>query len=212
MAFGALLAAVLFLLFGPDTAAPLSWEALHSLLRLEEPAGAVLDRKVLVLLALVLALPISVFLLPPVMNRLAHRLSRPFVEKDAPPLPRFRWSFLAEGCIWAAGSWLLMGTSLWVILQAVAPRPPEWTWDAWALTTGCLALAYVAGFIILLVPSGLGVREFFLTLLLVNPEQGLDKATVVLTVVLLRLVWTTAEMVLAGVVYWLPRQKVISNQ
>jgi uncharacterized membrane protein YbhN (UPF0104 family) len=228
MAFGALLAALLFLLVGPDTAAPLSWEALLSLLRLkepvtfsasfftrptaslnillrlEEPAAALPDRRVLVLLALLLSLPIGVFLLPPVMNRLAHRLSRPFVGKDAPALPRFRWSGLAEGCLWAAGSWFLLGTSLWVMLQAVPSRPPDWAWDAWALTTGCLALAYVAGFIILVVPSGLGVREFFLTLLLVNPKQGLDKATVVVTVVLLRLVWTTAELVLVAVVYWLP--------
>jgi uncharacterized membrane protein YbhN (UPF0104 family) len=214
MAAGALLAAVLFLLLGPDSAAGLDWGALGGLFRLEEPAGTVLDRKVFGLLALALFLPLGVLILPPVFNHLAHRLSRPFREKDAPPLPPFRAGFLAEGLLWATCSWFLMGTSLWVLLQGTLVRPPPWAWDTWALFTASLALAYVAGFIILVVPSGLGVREFFLTLLLANPKEGRDRASIVLAVVVLRLVWTAAEVVLAAVLYWFPtpEQKEIAKR
>ena len=57
------------------------------------------------------------------------------------------------------------------------------------------------------IPSGLGVREFFLTLFLV-PELASEgqaaRGTAVLTVIVLRLVWTVAELGMAGVVYCLP--------
>jgi len=56
-------------------------------------------------------------------------------------------------------------------------------------------------------PSGLGVREFFLTLFLVNPHEGRPRASILLAVLLLRLVWTAAELVTAGIVYWLPDQR-----
>ncbi len=64
-----------------------------------------------------------------------------------------------------------------------------------------VGLSYVIGFVVLIAPGGLGVREFMLTLLL-TPElvgvEGMDReqarATVVLAVLVLRLVWTAAEL------------------
>ncbi len=204
MATGALLAAVLFALLGPAGSGPIPWEALRGLFRLETPAGSVLDWKLLAVLALMLLAPIGIPTLPPIFNRLAERLSRPFREKDAGPLPRFGWAALAEGVAITSGAWLLLSAALWAILQAVLTEPPAWTGHTWGLYTAYMGLAYVAGFIIILVPSGLGVREFFLTLFLVNPAQGMSRASVLLAVLLLRLVWTAAELVVAGVAYWLP--------
>ena len=74
-------------------------------------------------------------------------------------------------------------------------EPPQWAWSTLGLYTAYLATAYVAGFLVLVVPGGLGVREFFLTLFLV-PElapcvvgtRGAARAAVVLAVLLLRLV------------------------
>jgi uncharacterized membrane protein YbhN (UPF0104 family) len=81
-----------------------------------------------------------------------------------------------------------------------------------------MGLSYVIGFIILVAPGGLGVREFFLKLFL-TPDlaalPGLGAAaapgTAVLAVLVLRLVWTAAELIVAGLVYWQPR-KVVSRQ
>jgi uncharacterized membrane protein YbhN (UPF0104 family) len=93
------------------------------------------------------------------------------------------------------------------MLRAVLTQPPEWDLETWGLFTAYMGLAYVAGFVILVVPSGLGVREFFLTLFLVNPQEGRSRASILLAVLLLRLVWTAAELVTAGIVYWLPDQR-----
>src|SRR5205807_10450340 len=77
--------------------------------------------------------------------------------------------------------------------------------------TAFMALAYVAGFVILIVPSGLGVREYLLTLVLVSELEQLSsapagetRAIAVLTVLLLRLTWTIAELAVVAVVFRLP--------
>ena len=57
-------------------------------------------------------------------------------------------------------------------------------------------------------PSGVGVREYVL-LTLLPPELaggvvGSPEPVAALAVLLLRLVWTVAELGLAGIIYWLP--------
>jgi hypothetical protein len=204
MTTGALLAAGLFVLLLPAGDAPIDWAAFWGLFRLENTGTAALDRRILVPFALVMAVIIGTFTVPPIFNRLAQRLSQPFREKDAPPLPRFRLAFLVEGILLTACGWFLMGASLWAMLLAVLDESPTGTLPAWGLLTGFMGVSYVAGFIILIVPSGLGVREFFLVLFLVDPAAGRPRPTILLAVLLLRLVWTAAEVIVAAAVYWLP--------
>jgi hypothetical protein len=69
-------------------------------------------------------------------------------------------------------------------------------------------MAYVLGFVVIFVPNGLGVREYFLTIVLApqlatrlhgdSEAQGIA----ILAVLLLRVVWTAAELVLAAGLYW----------
>jgi uncharacterized membrane protein YbhN (UPF0104 family) len=66
----------------------------------------------------------------------------------------------------------------------------------------------VAGFVIVVAPAGLGVREFLLTLLLA-PELGqaaalepdAARSAAILAVLVLRLVWTAGEAIVAAVLY-----------
>jgi uncharacterized membrane protein YbhN (UPF0104 family) len=217
MAGGALLAAVLFACLAPETVSDIDWTSLRHLLTMRSPQDTLVDRKVLVLLALCLFVPIALPILPPIFNRIVYRLARPFRELDAAPLPPVRFRLLLGGLVVTSGCWFLMGASLWAMLHAVMASPLPWTWDGWLRATGSMALAYVAGFIILLVPSGLGVREFFLTLLLVpqllpyvRGGEVEARAVVVLAVIALRLVWTASELIVVGSVYWLePRHATI---
>ncbi len=77
--------------------------------------------------------------------------------------------------------------------------------------TAFVALAYVSGFIILFLPSGLGAREALLLVVLIpdlrqrlglGPDEARSLAA--LTVIVLRLVWTAAEVAMVAVLYWLP--------
>ena len=117
---------------------------------------------------------------------------------------------MLEGLALTPGCWLLMGASLWAALQA-AGVGAAWSWESWSRYTAFLALAYVSGFVIVFLPSGLGAREALLMLVLVpdiSQRLGLGvedaRPLAALTVILLRLVWTAAELVTAAALYLLP--------
>ncbi len=183
MAAGALCAAVLFAV-EPPRAAGLPYHP--------------------VLLGVVLLGLCGVPLLPGVFNLLAGRLARRFQAVEALQLKPLRTLILVQGLLVTTVGWALLGVSVWAVVQSVLPETEPLTPDAWARYTAMMALAYVAGFLAIVMPGGVGVREFVLTLFLRPefPEAG--QALAVVAVLLLRLVWTAGELVLAAVVYWLP--------
>jgi hypothetical protein len=205
MAAGVLVAAVLFAVLGADAGAGLNTETLRHLLWLEQPGEGGLQRPVVVLLSALLFVAIVVPLHPAIFNRLAHRLSLPFRERDAAQLPRIRLAYLLEGLAFASVGWLLLGISFAAALRGVVGD--EWPWldVRTARLPAIMGLSYVIGFVVVIAPGGLGVREFLLTLLLtpelvgvrdMGPDQA--RATVVLAVLVLRLVWTAAELIAAA--------------
>ena len=175
MAAGALLAAVIFIVQPPEVE-KLAWH----------PAFTGL---------LVLSL-VGVPLLPGVFNVLMERLARRFQGIDTFKTPSMQARTLAEGLLTTAAGWMILGVSVFAAVTAVLPSPPDLTWSSWAAMTGAIGLSYVAGFLALVMPSGVGVREYFLLHLLgfAGPESA-----IALVVVLMRLVWTAAELVAAAV-------------
>jgi hypothetical protein len=161
-----------------------------------------------VALSLLLLAPVFVPILPPVFNRIVERLALPFRESLVGPLPRFRAAYLAEGLLLTSAEWVCHGASLAAALCAVLGGGLPWTAETAGRLPAVMGVSYVAGFLVVVAPSGLGVREFFLTLFL-TPELetllGADAAgargLAVLAVLVLRLAWTAAEMVMAAVAY-----------
>ena len=231
MAAGVLVAALLFAVLGADAGAGLNTETLRHLLWLEQPGEGGLQRPVVVLIASLLFFAIVLPLHPAIFNRLAHRMSLPFRrtgetpvppqhttgetpvppqhttgETPVPPgsLPHIRFGYLLEGLAIIALGWLLLGASFAAALRGIVG--PDWPlFDVrTARLPAIMGLSYVIGFVVVIAPGGLGVREFLLTLLL-TPElvgvqdMGIEdaRATVVLAVLVLRLVWTAAELLTA---------------
>jgi hypothetical protein len=189
----------------------IDWQRLREEVTLPDVPGAPLDGTFVLVLALVLLLPLLLPILPPVFNRLVHHLSLPFRAQDA-VLPKFTTRGLVEGLLATGLGWLFLGASLGAALQGVLPESPSWTGDDWGRLTAIMGISYVAGFVILLAPSGLGVREFFLTLFLVavlGATTDEEVAAVVLAVVVMRLVWTAAELVMIALVWRLPGPPVL---
>ena len=210
MAAGVLLSAVLLGWLGPETGTIGDRASLRRVLIMQEHDFIVLDREVLLFLSLALLAVVGLPIIPGVFNWLVHRLSLPFREPDSVP-PRIGWRATGEGLILTAGGWLLLGISLWAVVRSLTGEALSWTWEGWARYSAYLSLAYVAGFVIVLIPSGLGVREYFLTVFLapdlagqLGLAEGEARAVAVLAVLLLRVIWTAAEAVVAGIVYWRP--------
>jgi uncharacterized membrane protein YbhN (UPF0104 family) len=128
-------------------------------------------------------------------------------------VPPLRLRYLAEGLLLTTFGWLLLGTSMAATVEGTLGPGLEWSGSLLGRVVALAGLSYVAGFVILLAPGGLGVREFLLKLFLTAEVAALRPmdadeaaAATVLVVVVLRLVWTLAEVVMAGLLYWLPRQ------
>jgi uncharacterized membrane protein YbhN (UPF0104 family) len=211
MAAGAILAAALLAAETPSWSGAIGRPTFRRLLPREDPVAEPIDPRALLVLAVLLMIPIGTLLLPPVFNRLVRRIALPFRDTDAAPLPMIRPRSTLQGLLLTLGCWLMMGISVWTLFQAVLSQPPAWSLETWGRYTAYVTLAYVAGFIILVVPSGLGVREYLL-LLCFLPEvcrvTGLNiedsRATTAFAVILLRLVWTAAELAAVALLYWLP--------
>jgi uncharacterized membrane protein YbhN (UPF0104 family) len=204
MASGVLVSLLLFAVLGADAGAGLNAETLRHLLWLEQPGEGGLQRSVVVLISLLLFVAIVVPLQPAIFNRLAHRLSLPFRERDAALLPHIRFFYLLEGLALTGLGWLFLGASFAAALRGTIGA--EWPlFDVrTARLPAIMGQSYVIGFVVLIAPGGLGVREFMLTLLLTPELVGIrdmaaDEArgSVVLAVVVLRLVWTVAELIAA---------------
>lgn len=127
-------------------------------------------------------------LAPPVLNRLlavALRMTR------RPPLEHplgLRGVAVSSG--WALGGWLVAGIQVWLIATALGMEAGVGTL---AQAVGAYALAWTVGFLVVIVPAGVGVREAVLGAMLVGL---LDDGAVVVTVLLSRVLLTVADLLL----------------
>jgi uncharacterized membrane protein YbhN (UPF0104 family) len=208
MSSAVLLAAVLFAALAPPSPAGLDLDYLRRIILLQGDESNVVDRNTSVALSLLLLVPVGLPVVPPVFNRLVHHLSLPFRDKDT-PAPAVPWPAYFEGLAVTGWGWVLQAGSLAVLVfAAMETLPQDVPWQFLGRVVAIMGASYVAGFVIML-PSGLGVREYFLTLFLVPELQHLlgvahadARAQAVQAVIVLRLVWTAAELVIASVVYW----------
>jgi len=140
-----------------------------------------------------------------VLHRLIVRIARKKVGPDV-HLPNMNLLVLIRGLVQASIGWLLLGLSLLMVMQAVRPEVVPLRAEDWIRATAINTLAYVLGFVVLVAPAGGGVREWVLKILLahelaVNMEPALAEGLAVVVALVIRLVWTAAELVLALLLY-----------
>jgi hypothetical protein len=148
-------------------------------------------------------------ILPGVFNGVVRRVTARFGREGASPIPPLRFTTLLFGLVLTCFGWLCLGGSLWTLQMALVPEPADLTVPVAARYTANMALSYVASFVMVVAPGGLGVREWILQQLL-TPELAhlvpTHEAEALATVIalLLRLLWIAAELLMAAIVWWLP--------
>jgi glycosyltransferase 2 family protein len=100
----------------------------------------------------------------------------------------------------AAVNWLLYGGALLLFVSSLIQRTPT---SLYLGITGANALAFVAGYVILIAPAGLGAREISMTALL---APLLTSGVAAIVAVASRLWIVAAELSGAGVALWLGRR------
>lgn len=149
---------------------------------------------------------VSIPILPAVFNRLARHTAHRFAGKNdhslAPLAPRHLLIGLAETSI----GWMFLGLSLKMLLAAFGHDDLDWL-----SCTAYVSFAYVAGFLTLPAPGGLGVREALLQHFLASrliESMGTIQAEGFAAVIALslRFWWTVSEVGLAGLAFFSLRE------
>jgi hypothetical protein len=97
-----------------------------------------------------------------------------------------------SACLWAMASWVAVGLQVWVLAAALgAPPTPE----VMLLCIGGYAFAWVVGFVLVVLPAGVGAREAVLALALASV---LGRGELLVVVILSRLLMTVADLGTAG--------------
>lgn len=158
------------------------------------------DRPVVLVLALLIALGMCLPILPPVFHRCLGWLPIGGSEQ-ARSIMRKAWgwrTFLLGLAVLPIG-WLLLGASLWLLIQSLPGGAVRI--DDYPATLTCVSLANVLGFVSL-IPGGMGVREIVMYPIL---EPRFSLAIVI--VVLYRLASLTAELLAGGVAWLIPASR-----
>jgi uncharacterized membrane protein YbhN (UPF0104 family) len=151
---------------------------------------------------------VGLLLVPAIFNRLVDRSTRRWRSDASAPLPHLRESTLFLGMGMTSLGWVLQGASLMALTEGLLPGTVEWTVAGLLRYTAYVAMALAIGLLVVAVPSGLGVREFFLQRLLTTElamtlTTGAGPAAAALAV-LLRLVWVAVDVTAAAVCWFLP--------
>ena len=148
---------------------------------------------------------------PPVFKRLARLAGVGRRDPEAAEkLDKLGYRVLAVGWVMSLAGWILLALSYWATLRAMGIEGLDPIADLPRYTAG-VALAVVAGFLLLILPGGVGVREAFLAELIHGYLKDLGHshptATAWASAFLLRLIWTGAELAISAVFWCLRRRK-----
>ena len=145
-----------------------------------------------------LGLVFLVVVLPSVFRRLAGLVSLPIPGVGPESLPILSGALLVQGLAWSTAGWALLGLSQLAVVRAFDPGGADnrLVFGLIPVVIASVALATVAGFVVAVLPGGLGVREGVLMSALA-PSLGQDRAVV--AALMLRLVWVVAELAAAAV-------------
>jgi uncharacterized membrane protein YbhN (UPF0104 family) len=130
---------------------------------------------------------------PLIFPRASRLVTMPLPNIGPDAMPEISRRLMFEGLALTALGWVLLGLSQVAVVRAVAPGGVAV--GLWPMVVASVALATVAGFVVAVLPGGLGVREGVLMTTLA-PAVGRD--TAVVAALALRLTWVAAEVLAAA--------------
>jgi glycosyltransferase 2 family protein len=136
---------------------------------------------------------------PAVFARLAGLVSLPIPGMGPEAMPRLTGRLMAQGLLWTSVGWIFLGLSQVAVVRAFDPVATDSLirLGLVPVVIASVAVATVGGFLVAVLPGGLGVREGVLMSALA-PAIGSEQA--VIASLMLRLVWVAAELVAAAIV------------
>ena len=180
----------------------LAMMAAGSLLALVALLAAGNARPAMLVLSGGLAAGLLFSVLPPVFGLLTTWTARSFRKAGAIPIAAITYATWFQGFRYCIPGWTAAGLSLVALAGSLGIS--LFSFVGFLLACGSIALAIVGGFAVLIVPAGLGVREWVLMQTL-GPSIGTSNA--VLVAILVRITHVSVELFVAGCLYLLRKRK-----
>jgi glycosyltransferase 2 family protein len=159
-------------------------------------------RPVMLALATGLTAGLVFAVLPPVFGRLATWTARSFQKADSIPIATITYATWFQAFRYCIPGWMGVGLSLVSIAGSLGIS--MFSFAGFLLACGGIALAIVGGFAVLIVPAGLGVREWVMMQTL-GPSVGISNAALI--AILARITHVSAELFVAGCLYLLGKRR-----
>jgi glycosyltransferase 2 family protein len=159
-------------------------------------------RPVMLALATGLTAGLILAVLPPVFGRLATWTARSFQKADSIPIATITYATWFQAFRYCIPGWMAVGLSLVSIAGSLGTS--MFSFAGFLLACGGIALAIVGGFAVLIVPAGLGVREWVMMQTL-GPTVGISNAALI--AILARITHVSAELFVAGCLYLLGKRR-----
>jgi uncharacterized membrane protein YbhN (UPF0104 family) len=119
-------------------------------------------------------------------------LDRMLAVAGRPPLERrIGLPGLVRAAAWSALGWACFSLQLWLLVSDITGRGPA----VLLLSAGAYALAWSAGFLLVIFPSGVGPRELAL---IASLAPVMPRASALVVAIVSRLVMTAADLACAG--------------
>lgn len=146
-----------------------------------------------------LAVPVLVVAVqPPVLSWSLARVAR--LVRREPPTETLSLPGLYRTLGWCGVSWVFFGLHLGLVVRGLGATGLT----VWPLAIGSFALAWAAGFLVVFVPAGAGVREAVLVL---SFASVLPAGVAILAAIVSRLLVTCGDLLLAGLGVLLSRRR-----
>jgi len=130
---------------------------------------------------------------PQVFPRVCRLAILPFAKTNHDAIPVISARLLAIGLTAGIVGWSLWGMSQVALVLAISPH--AFPVARWPVVIAGVGFATIAGFVVAVLPGGLGVREGVLMAAL---APALGETTAIVAALGLRLVWISVELVAAG--------------
>jgi glycosyltransferase 2 family protein len=140
--------------------------------------------------------------LNPVLDRLLRLARRPPLEH---PLST---TAVARALGWTTVMWVAYGVQIWLLGVPLGIGGGDPAVRTLLLATGSFALAWCAGFLVVVTPAGAGVREVALVAAL---SPVLDSGEALVVALVSRLLMTVGDLVCAGVAGWTSRKRLFRS-
>ena len=174
----------------------LAMMACGSVLALATLLGADNSSPTMLVLASGLTVGLLLATLPPVFGPLTRWVARSFQKPGSIPMATITYRTWFQAFQYCIPGWVAAGLSLLAIMGSLGIS--MFSFAGFLLACGSIALAMAGGFAVMIVPAGLGVREWVMMQSL-GPSIGTSNA--VLVAILARITHVSVELFVGGCLY-----------